>query len=225
MDSMLAAALSATWFGILTSISPCPLATNIAAMSFIGKHMDSNKKVILSGVLYTFGRMLAYLVLSIMIIFGLLSIPYLSFFLQENMNKILGPVLIITGVFMLGIIPLSLPDFLPHDKLTKIAENGNLLSSGLLGIIFALSFCPVSAALFFGSLIPITIQHKAYLLFPVLFGVGTGLPVFVVALIICFSAQSIGKIFNKISVFTKWAGKITGMIFILTGIYYSVTYL
>lgn len=225
MDSILAASLSALWFGILTSVSPCPLATNIAAMSFISKHIDSNKKVVAAGALYTLGRMLAYLLLSLMIVYGLLSIPSLSFFLQENMNRLLGPVLIVSGFFILGIVPLSLPGFLSHDKLTAIAEKGNLLSAGFLGFIFALSFCPVSAALFFGSLIPITLQYKSTVLLPFLYGIGTGLPVFVIALIICFSAQSIGKVFNTMSAITKWAGKITGLIFIAAGSYYSYIYL
>lgn len=224
-DSILVGGMSALWFGILTSVSPCPLATNIAAMSFISKHIDSNKKIIIAGVLYTLGRMLAYLLLSLMIVYGVLSIPSLSFFLQENMNRLLGPVLIISGFFILGIVPLSLPGILPHDKLTAIAEKGDLLSAGFLGFIFALSFCPVSAALFFGSLIPITIQYKSTVLLPFLYGIGTGLPVFIIALIICFSAQSIGRVFNTMSVITKWAGKITGGIFIAAGIYYSYTYL
>jgi cytochrome c-type biogenesis protein len=225
MDSMLLGALSAFWFGILTSISPCPLATNIAAISYIGKHVESNRKVMLSGIFYTLGRMISYIGISLIIIAGLLSIPHVSFFLQEHMNKLLGPILLIAGLFLLEVIHFSLPDVLPKEKFSSLAENGNVLSAGLLGIIFALSFCPVSAALFFGSLIPISIKHNSVFLFPSLYGIGTSLPVFVFASIMGISTQFVGKAFNKITQFEFWARRITGVIFIAVGIYYSLIYL
>jgi cytochrome c biogenesis protein CcdA len=225
MDSMLLGALSAFWFGILTSISPCPLATNIAAISYIGKHVESNRKVMLSGMFYTLGRMIAYIGISLIIIAGLLSIPHVSFFLQEHMNKLLGPILLIAGLFLLEVIHFSLPDVLPKEKFSSLAENGNVLSAGLLGIIFALSFCPVSAALFFGSLIPISIKHNSVFLFPSLYGIGTSLPVFVFASIMGISTQFVGKAFNKITQFEFWARRITGVVFIAVGIYYSLIYL
>jgi cytochrome c-type biogenesis protein len=225
MDSMLLGAVSAFWFGILTSISPCPLATNIAAISYIGKHVESNRKMMLSGIFYTLGRMISYIGISLIIIAGLLSIPHVSFFLQEHMNKFLGPILLIAGLFLLEVIHFSLPDVLPKDKFSSLAENGNVLSAGLLGIIFALSFCPVSAALFFGSLIPISIKHNSVFLFPSLYGIGTSLPVFVFASIMGISTQFVGKAFNKITQFEFWARRITGVIFIAVGIYYSLIYL
>ncbi len=224
MDSIILGAVSAFWFGILTSISPCPMATNIAAISYIGKHVDSNRKVILSGFFYTLGRMISYIIISIIVIAGLLSIPNVSFFLQEYMNKLLGPVLLITGILLLDIFPFTLPDIFKPEKLNRLAENGTLLGAGFIGIIFALSFCPVSAALFFGSLIPISIKHHSGFLLPSLYGIGTALPVFLFAVIIGISAQSIGNIFNKISQFEKIARRATGVIFILVGIYYSLIY-
>jgi cytochrome c-type biogenesis protein len=225
MDSMLLGAVSAFWFGILTSISPCPLATNIAAISYIGKHVESNRKMMLSGIFYTLGRMISYIGISLIIIAGLLSIPHVSFFLQEHMNKLLGPILLIAGLFLLEVIHFSLPDVLPKEKFSSLAENGNVLSAGLLGIIFALSFCPVSAALFFGSLIPISIKHDSVFLFPSLYGIGTSLPVFVFASIMGISTQFVVKAFNKITQFEFWARRITGVIFIAVGIYYSLIYL
>ncbi len=222
---MFLGAMSAFWFGILTSISPCPLATNIAAISYIGKHVDSSRKVILAGIFYTLGRMISYIGISLTIIAGLLSIPQLSFFLQEHMNKFLGPALLIAGILLLEIIPLYVPDLLPQERLSRLAEKGSLWGAGLLGIIFALSFCPVSAALFFGSLIPISIKHNSGFLFPSLYGMGTSLPIFVFALIMGVSTQVLGKTLNKITQFELWARRITGVVFIVVGIYYSLTYL
>lgn len=225
MDSMLVGAVSAFWFGILTSISPCPLATNIAAISYIGKHMDSHRKIVLSGLFYTAGRVMAYIGVSFMIIYGLLSIPQVSFFLQEYLNMLLGPILMVAGILLLELFPVSIPDLLPKKKLGYLVENGNIMGAGLLGIIFALSFCPISAALFFGSLIPVAVKHDSVFLFPSLFGIGTGLPVFIVAFMIGFSFRNIGKALNIISRFEYWARKITGVIFILVGGFYSCVYL
>ncbi len=225
MDSMLLGAASAFWFGILTSISPCPMATNIAAISYIGKHVESQRKLMLSGIFYTLGRMISYTGISLIVIAGLLSIPHVSFFLQEHMNKLLGPTLLIAGIFLLEVIPFSIPDVLPHEKLSRLAEKGSVMGAGLLGIVFALSFCPVSAALFFGSLIPISIKHHSCFLFPSLYGIGTGLPVFVFAMVMGISTQFVGKAFNKVTQFELWARRITGVVFIVVGIYYSLIYL
>ncbi len=225
MDSILPGAVSAFWLGILTSVSPCPLATNIAAISYIGKHVESSRKVVLSGIFYTLGRMIAYIGLSFIIIAGLLSIPNVSFFLQEHMNKFLGPVLLITGILLLEVIPFYLPDILPQEKLNRLAEKGSLLGAGLLGIIFALSFCPVSAALFFGSFIPLAVKHHSEFLFPSIYGIGTSLPIFVIAMIMGISAQHAGKALNNITTFEFWARRITAVIFIAVGIYYLLIYL
>ncbi len=225
MDSILLGALSALWLGILTSISPCPLATNVAAISFVGKHVKNRRKMILSGLLYTCGRMIAYILVSVIIIAGLLSVSRLSFFLQDYMNILLGPILLLTGIVLLGLFPFSFPDLLPEKTVGALAEKGGLLGVGVLGFVFALSFCPTSAALFFGSLIPISVKHHSSFLFPSLYGIGTGLPVFVFAVIISISVQSVGKAFNKISQFEKWARKVTGVIFILIGLYYSLIYI
>ncbi len=225
MDSMFLGAMSAFWFGVLTSISPCPLATNIAAISYIGKHVKSSRKIILSGIFYTLGRMISYIGISLIIIAGVLSIPRLSFFLQEHMNQLLGPVLLITGIILLEVIPFYIPDILPQKKLSRLAEKGSLLGAGLLGIIFALSFCPVSAALFFGSLIPISVKYNSGFLLPSLYGIGTSLPIFVFAIIMGVSTRFLGKTLNKITQFEFWARRITGVIFIAVGIYYSLIYL
>ena len=160
------ALFSALWLGILTSISPCPLATNIAAITFLSKKVIHPKSVFISGIAYTAGRVITYSVIGTLIITSLIKIPVTAMFLQQYMNKILGPVLLITGLVLMKIININLPGFtLSHEKQRSIAESG-IIGSGLLGIIFSLSFCPVSAALFFGSLIPLALQNKLGVVFP-----------------------------------------------------------
>lgn len=217
--------LSALWLGILTSLSPCPLATNIAAISYIGKRIDCPNKVFIAGLLYTLGRTLTYIILGSLIVIGLLSVPVIANFLQKYMNLILGPILIIVGILLLEIINLNITGFNISDRLQDKVQELGVWGAGLLGILFALSFCPVSAALFFGSLIPMSIQHQSLIIYPALYGIGTALPVVVFALVIALSISSIGKIFQRVTQFEWWTRRITGIIFILAGIYLSLIHI
>lgn len=225
MDSYFVALGSAIWLGILTSISPCPLATNIAAISYIGKRVDRPGTVLLSGLMYTVGRMLTYIVIGVMVVASVLSIPDVAMFLQQNMNKALGPILIIVGVLLFGLFNLKLPSFSASEKLTARVEKWGVWGAGVLGILFALSFCPVSAALFFGSLIPLAVDHQSTIVMPTVYGVGTALPVVVFAILIALGAKWVGVAFNKVSVFEKWARRITAVVFILVGSYLVAVYL
>ncbi len=224
-DPFLIAAMTAAWLGILTSISPCPLATNIAAISFIGKNVGNSRMIFLSGLLYTFGRMLVYLAVAILIATSLLAMTEISFFLQNEFNKILGPILIVVGIFLLEIIKLNMPGIGLSSKMQAGVSKLGIWGALMLGALFALSFCPVSAALFFGSLIPLAIKNNSNILIPSLFGIGTALPVILFSFLIAFGAKSIGGMFEKLTLFEKWARRITGIIFILVGIYYTLVYL
>ena len=148
--------LSALWLGILTSVSPCPLATNIAAISFLAKKVNRPKAVLLAGLSYTLGRMAAYTLLGIIIVNSLISVPVIANFLQKYMNMILGPVLLVVGCFLLDLLKVNLAGFSLSDKKQKSLAAAGLKGAFALGIIFALSFCPLSAALFFGSLVPLS---------------------------------------------------------------------
>jgi len=224
-DSYLLAVASACWLGILTSISPCPLVTNIVAMTYIGKKIDRPWYVVVTGLLYTLGRMITYVVIGVLIVASVMAIPDLSFFLQQHMHKILGPVLLLVGIFLLGAFRLNIagPSF--SQKLQGKAERYGLWGAVLLGLMFALSFCPVSAALFFGSLIPIAIEHQSSILMPTVYGIGTALPVVAFALLIAMGTRFVGKAFDKLILFEKWARKITGAIFTLAGIYIICVYI
>ncbi len=225
MDSFYVGAMSALWLGILTSISPCPLATNIAAISYIGNRVNDTIRTILLGLLYSFGRMIAYTAIGVLLVSSILTIPSVSMFLQSYMNKILGPILILAGMFLLELITINLPGTNMSERVKKLADKGGLLGAVLMGIIFALSFCPVSAALFFGSLIPLAVQHNSGIFMPSLYGIGTALPVLAFALLVATGSRLLGNAFDKIMQFERWARRITGIIFIIVGIYYSITYI
>jgi cytochrome c-type biogenesis protein len=223
MESQAVPIISAFWFGILTSISPCPLASNIAAISYIVKGVEKPSSVLTTGLMYTLGRMIAYIALGTLISASLLNIPQASQFMQNTMPKILGPVLILTGFFLLGIISFSLPGLTLSEKTTAKFKKSGTMGALPLGILFALSFCPVSAALFFGSLIPLTLQNNSPIILPSLYGIGTGLPVLAFALAIASGSRNISKIFNAVTKTEYWARKITAGILIAVGIYYILT--
>jgi cytochrome c-type biogenesis protein len=222
MTELLPAILTALWFGILTSISPCPLAGNIAAVSYIGQRLDSPRKVILTGLLYTLGRTIVYLLLGILLVYSLLSMPDASFFLQRYMNKLLGPLLIIVGMFLLELLTLTPRGMGMSDKLQQHIDSWGMWGALPLGMIFALAFCPISAALFFGSLLPLALQAESAVLLPSFYGIGTALPVLLFAILFGLGAGAVGKAFNKLTLFERYARSITGIIFILVGIYYCL---
>ena len=211
---------SALWLGVLTSISPCPLATNIAAVSFLSKQINHPKAVLWAGSAYTFGRMIAYVILGMIIITSIVSVPSVANFLQKYMNRILGPLLLVVGLFLLDIIRFNIPGFtLSKERQESLAKSGTK-GAFFLGAIFALSFCPISAALFFGSLIPLALNSRVGIILPLLYGVGTGLPVMIFAMGITLGALSASRWFHKMAILEKYTRKITGIIFVIVGLYF-----
>jgi cytochrome c-type biogenesis protein len=225
MTEILIGFASALWLGILTSISPCPLASNVAAISFLSKKIAHPALVFISGLAYTLGRMVSYAALGWIIINSLLSVPQVAQFLQKYMGKVLGPLLILAGFILLEIVTIRLPGLSFSEKQhNKLAESG-APGAFLLGFIFALAFCPISAALFFGSLIPLAINSKSGIVMPFIYGIGTGLPVLVSAVVIALGVTSLSHWFNKIARFEYYTRKITGVVFILVGLYYTGIYI
>lgn len=216
---------SALWLGILTSISPCPLATNIAAVSFVARRAHAPRQALWTGVLYTVGRMLAYVVVGALVVWSVLSLSKLSFGLQKYMHQALGPFLMVVGILLTGWLKLPVMSGNAWlEKLAKRAEGWGGLGALILGALFAISFCPVSAALFFGSLIPLAVRHESIAIFPSVYGIGTALPVLVFAAVIVFSAQATAKLFTRLSSFEKWARLITAIVFIVVGVYMTLKY-
>ncbi len=211
--------LTAFLLGLMTAISPCPLATNITAVAFIGKDITEKRTVLLKGVVYTLGRAFTYTVIGLLFFFGLGEVG-LSGFFQRWGEKILGPVLIIIGLFMLGIIRIGIPGI---GRLTEKMESQ--ASKGywgvfLLGVVFALAFCPYSGVLYFAMLIPMTVASAQGLYLPFVFAIATGLPVILFAWMIAYAVGSIGSVYNKIKVFELWFRRVVAVLFIGVGVYY-----
>jgi len=217
---------SALWLGLLTAVSPCPLATNIAAISFIGRQLGSTRGVLLSGLLYTAGRVLAYVGLGIGIAAGIMVSDVLSRWLQQYLNEILGPVLILLGMVLLGMLGNGMSlNLIGHEKLHRQAEKHGAGLALPIGFLFALSFCPVSAGLFFGALIPLTLKSGGSFLLPLIYGIGTALPVIAFSFLIAFGGEYLGKAFNGLTVIERWVRRGAGILFIVVGIYYCLVHI
>ncbi|NDV67064.1 MULTISPECIES: aromatic aminobenezylarsenical efflux permease ArsG family transporter [Bacteroidales] len=215
--------LTAFLLGIMTAISPCPLATNITATAYLSKDIGDKRRVMFNGVFYTLGRMFTYTVLGLIFYFGASQFQVAKL-LQNVGGMWLGIALVIIGIFMLDIIKIKLPGM---NKLTSKIENKEgkktYLDAFLLGLLFALAFCPYSGVLYFGGLIPMTIASPSGLLLPPVFAIATGLPVIIIAWLLAYSVSNVGKFYNKMSVFQKWFKWIVAAIFIVVGIYYIIT--
>lgn len=213
--------LSAFLLGLMTAISPCPLATNITAIGFISKDIKSQKRVFANGLIYTLGRAISYTGIGLLFFFGANQFE-LSGALQVWGEKVLGPLLIIIGLFMLGVLKLNIPGIEPLTEKMEQKANGSFLSVLMLGIVFALAFCPYSGVLYFGMLIPMTVSSAGGLFLPVSFAIATGIPVIIFAWLIAYSVSSIGNLYNKIKVFETWFRKVVAALFIGVGIYQSI---
>ena len=216
-----APAVSALVLGLLTAISPCPMATNITAIGFIGKDIGNRKRVFYNGLLYTLGRTVAYTLLAFILYLGADQLKISGVF-QLYGEKIIGPLLLLIGIFMLGLIQINFPAFNRITERFKKRNKFTYWNVFLLGVIFALAFCPYSGVLYFGMLIPLTISTSGLHL-PVVFAVATGIPVILFAWLIAFSLTGVGNLYKRIKSFEYWFRKVVAVLFIGIGIYYIVT--
>ncbi|MBE9467064.1 MAG: sulfite exporter TauE/SafE family protein [Bacteroidetes bacterium] len=208
--------------GLMTAISPCPLATNITAIGFISKDIANQRKVFVNGLIYTLGRAFTYTIIGLIFFFGASQFKFAGFF-QEWGEKFLGPLLIIIGMFMLGILKFKIPGISSLTEKMENKSNSGFWGVLLLGIVFALAFCPYSGVLYFGMLIPMTISSASGLYLPLFFAIATGIPVIIFAWLIAFSVGSIGNVYNKLKIFELWFRRVISVLFIVVGVYYIFT--
>lgn len=219
VDNSQYALITALVLGLMTAISPCPLATNISAIGFISRDIENRKKVFINGLVYTLGRAFSYTILALLIFFGASKLN-ISLLFQGWGEKMLGPVLILIGLFMLDVIRLKFPGFSGiTDKLGEKGK-GSYWSTFFLGVVFALAFCPYSGVLYFAILIPMTVASASGLYLPVVFAVATGLPVILFAWLLAFAVGNVGKLYNQIKIFELWFRRIVAVLFIFVGLYF-----
>ncbi|MHC4957740.1 MAG: aromatic aminobenezylarsenical efflux permease ArsG family transporter [Planctomycetota bacterium] len=223
IELMLAAG-SALWVGLLTAISPCPLATNVAAISFIGRGVARPSAVVVTGVLYALGRSLVYVVLAVLLVSSLLSAPAVAHALERWVNRLIGPLLVVVGMFLLGLIRWTGRGSSLGARVGERVKGWGALGGLALGVLFALSFCPVSAALYFGTLIPLAVKSDSRVLLPLVYGAGTALPVLAFAVVIALGTNALGRAYERVAHVERWARRITGGVFVLAGTYLTLVY-
>ncbi|NLJ07328.1 MAG: sulfite exporter TauE/SafE family protein [Sphingobacteriales bacterium] len=211
--------ITAFVLGLMTAISPCPLATNITAIGYISRELENKKRVFINGLIYTLGRAISYTTLGLLFYFGASQFHIARFF-QTNGEKFLGPLLIIFGILMFDFIRIPMPGFSKLSDKIGHSEANRTWVSLLLGIIFALAFCPFSGVIYFGMLIPLTIASAKGLYLPIVFAIATGLPVIIIAWLIAFTVSGVGSFYNKVKTFEKWFKRVVAILFIGVGIYY-----
>jgi cytochrome c-type biogenesis protein len=211
--------ITALILGLLTAISPCPLATNITAIGFISKDLGNRNRVFFNGLFYTLGRTFSYTLIPLIIFFGADQFKFSGFF-QRYGEKIIGPLLILIGIFMLDIIRINFPGFGRLSEKMEKRKSWRFIDAVLLGIVFALAFCPYSGVLYFGMLVPLTVSSASGLYLPVIFAIATGIPVIIIAWILAYTVSGIGEIYNKIKIFELWFRRVIAVLFIMVGIYY-----
>ena len=220
LDNSQYAFITAFTLGLMTAISPCPLATNISAIGFISRDIENRKKVFLNGLIYTLGRAFSYTILAVIIFLGASKLN-ISMLFQGWGEKLLGPALIVIGLFMLDVLKIKFPGFSSlTDKLGEKSKK-SYWSTFLLGVVFALAFCPYSGVLYFAMLIPMTVSSASGLYLPLIFAIATGMPVIIFAWLLAFAVGNVGKLYNQIKTFEIWFRRIVAIVFILVGIYYT----
>ena len=214
------------WFtalllGLMTAISPCPLATNITAIGFISKDIEDRNRVFINGLMYTLGRAITYTAIALVIFLGADQLKFGGFF-QRYGEKIIGPLLILIGLFMLDIFRIQFPGFNRLTSGMQDKKKWKYKDALLLGLLFALAFCPYSGVLYFGMLVPLTVASPSGLYLPVIFAVATGIPVIIIAWLLAYTVSGIGNVYNKIKSFELWFRRIIAVLFIVVGIYYII---
>jgi len=222
--------LTAFILGLMTTISPCPLCTNVTAIGFLSKNVSNKRQIILNGLMYALGKIIAFTGLAAIFTLGGSVLPTQHFF-ETYGEMLLGPFLIIGGLFMLEFFKFHKHGSKHHEsgsfseRIISKSVSGSAKWSLFLGIIFSLAFCPYSGVLYFGGLIPLTLAEPAGLLLAVIFAIGTGLPVIIVSWVLAYSFAGLGNFYDKIQVFEVWFRRVTAVIFILMGIYVVIEYM
>ena len=218
--------IAAFFIGLMTAISPCPLATNITAIAAVFRNMGRKRRTFLAGLAYTLGRVFTYAAIASLIVWAGLNTQAISLFLQGYGNYYLGPLLVAVGVLMLAAS--KLPSLsIKSERIGRFKESltkRGLLGGFLLGAVFALAFCPFSALLFFGMLIPLALAAGDAILIPSVFAFATGLPVIVFSMLLTTSVSKAGSAMGKVQSLEKWVRIGASLIFIAVGLYYSVVF-
>lgn len=213
---------TAVWLGILTAVSPCPLAANVAAVGFLGRHADRPRRALIAGCFYVLGRTVCYTALAALLAYGLLAAVSTSGVLSRVIVLFLGPALVVAGAMMAELLPMPSFGGSSAGLVERLGQRGDIVGATLLGGLFALSFCPSSAAIFFGALLPLATKSDSPMLVPAVYGIATGLPVLLFAILLASGSQRLGGIFRRTQQVEWWLRRLTAWVLIAIGIWLTL---
>ena len=216
--------VAALWLGFSTSVSPCLLATNVTAVSFIARRVEHPRYIVLSGLCYTAGQALAFVLLAAVLVSGMLTVPVVSYWLQKYMFRLLGPVLLFCAMLLLKLFDVQLGSGWIKSWAEGRAQSGGFGAAALLGIVFAMSFCPTTAALYFGGLLPLAIEHESSIYLPFFYAMGVALPVLVISALVATASHRVAAAYAKVGQAEPWARRATGIVFLGVGVYFTLAY-
>lgn len=220
---MTTALLTVAGLGLLCAISPCPMAANLATVGFLARKVASPGRVLAAGFAYALGRMATYVLLAAVLVQGIVATPVVSQNLQKYGTRIVGPILILVSIVVLDLLPFRLPSFGSRlDKTQERLANGGLVGAFLLGMVFALAMCPPSAALYFGGMMPLAVEHASSILLPAVFGFATALPVMLAGVLLAYSANGLGRIFDCVAKVERGLRLVTGLAFLAMGLLMTI---
>jgi cytochrome c-type biogenesis protein len=214
----------AFWLGILTSISPCLLTTNVTAITFIARRLDQPRLVAASGGCYMVGQALGFVVLAVVVTSSLASDNLVSHWLQKYLFRLLGPILVLVGLLLLELLEVPLGSGRLKGWAQRFAHSGALWATLLLGLLFAMSFCPTTAALFFFGLIPLSMAQESHILLPLAYAIGVSVPVVGIVLLVLLATHLIGRFVKRVGDLEWWMRRATGGLFLAVGLYFTVVY-
>ncbi|MDD2471974.1 MAG: aromatic aminobenezylarsenical efflux permease ArsG family transporter [Dehalococcoidales bacterium] len=214
--------LAAILLGLMASVGPCTMATNIASIAYISRRITDRKYAIIASLLYSLGRMISYTLIGLLIIAIGMETPAIRNFLEDMGTYVLGPLLILAGLLMLVIDRFSFGGGGRLAALGNKVSDWGLVGALLMGIIFAFAFCPYSAVLFFAVLIPVALTTTGGIFLPPLFAIGTGLPVIFFGVLIAAGVTAASKWINNLGKAEKILRIIMAIVFIGVGIYYLI---
>ncbi|MHB9093339.1 MAG: urease accessory protein UreH domain-containing protein [Eubacteriales bacterium] len=212
--------ITAFLLGILGSTSPCQLSTNTGAVALITKDGFNKKRYLVSAGSYVLGKITMYSVIGGVIILMGLNVRNLPIPIVVLVRKLSGPILVITGLYLLGLFSFSLPEIVKIDSLNKIfTKQGNFITGFGMGGFFSLAFCPTLYLLFFGITLPLSIKTPGGIFFPGIFAIGTSLPLILFVIVFTIGSDLLAsKFMAKMKRANKYMKIIAGFIFIISGI-------
>ncbi len=221
LDFNLLPIASALFLGILASIAPCALTSNIAAIAYVNERLSSPLRTVLAGAAYTAGRVATYAIAgSAIFIFGTTILERFEDF-QVIDNLAMGFFFIVVGAMILDVIKPDLSfGYTLRGRFIDRFPGGGIAGAFGLGAVFSLAFCPYVGGLFFGVLMPLALNSGDLGLgLPLVFGLGTGLPVLAFATLVALGVRGAPAYLERLRAIEPHVRKLFGAGLLLYGFY------